>query len=693
LAERAADLRSSAAFLRQRWLVLLGAGVVGLGLGVLYASRVPPQLGSTALVLLHGAAAGGSSDSGTAQVDTQVRVALSTPVLQRAGESVTPSLSASTVLDSVDVESVTSQIISIEAFSAHAGRAQAVAQAVAQAYVDTVQGNAFSVTGQTLKALQTRDADLTEQIKDNAVRLDGLKQRVRREDPRSSAGSQDARLIDRFTADQSDLALQRDKVREDLAASQPVTGAAQTAAIIQPAAPATGPDRVQRLALWALSGALVVMACVATVLLIRWRRDPRLRARDDVADAVGSSVLADVRSRPQRSVAEWTALFETYQASAVDAWAFRQLLRTLAAAPHDVTAVPTGSRRGAGRVEHPSSVTIVTLAGDRGGIAIGPQLAAFAASLGVTTRFVVSTGQDGVASLWAACSTDRSSGPRPGLQLDVLSDVPPAAVTGDPGPIPTEFDELLFGVSSGHARSNGDLAHLVDEHLGVRTFSSLDAIVGAAHVRSGDDAGEDLRGAPADDGADVADDEARVASDEIDLGDEEFPAVQAASPAADEESPAADEEPPAADEEPPAADEEADAGHDDADEPEPVMTTSGEDAPTLRFVPRHPSAALTVVLAVVDRREPTMRDLPATAVTALAISPGVGTREDLARLAVAVDDAGRRIDGIVIADPDPSDRTTGRRTLGERARQAPLPVRMTGSSQVPLSAVERRGGR
>ena len=73
----------------------------------------------------------------------------------------------------------------------------------------------------------------------------------------------------------------------------------------------------------------------------------------------------------------------------------------------------------------------------------------------------------------------------------------------------------------------------------------------------------------------------------------------------------------------------------------------------------------------------------------LSLAPGVSSREQLARLAVAVDDVGRRIDGVVVADPDPADRTTGRRTLDERARQAPLPLRVTGISQSPMAASER----
>ena len=96
------------------------------------------------------------------------------------------------------------------------------------------------------------------------------------------------------------------------------------------------------------------------------------------------------------------------------------------------------------------------------------------------------------------------------------------------------------------------------------------------------------------------------------------------------------------------------------------------------------------MLAVVDAKEPSLEGVQQTAVTVLAVAPGMGTREDFARLAVALDDVGRRVDGVVVADPDPSDRTTGRRTLDERAMQAPLPLRITGVGQAP-GAGERTG--
>ena len=107
------------------------------------------------------------------------------------------------------------------------------------------------------------------------------------------------------------------------------------------------------------------------------------------------------------------------------------------------------------------------------------------------------------------------------------------------------------------------------------------------------------------------------------------------------------------------------------------------------MVPKHGSADLTVVVGVADRKQPGLSELPATAVTLLVISPGVATREDLARVAVALDDAGRRVDGIVVADPDQADRTTGRRTLDERALDVPLPVRMTGVTPMTSVAPDR----
>src|SRR3954451_3688131 len=95
------------------------------------------------------------------------------------------------------------------------------------------------------------------------------------------------------------------------------------------------------------------------------------------------------------------------------------------------------------RVDHPRSLTAVVLAGGRRGLAVAPQLAAFTASLGIRTSFVMATNPDAAASLWAACSTDRRAELRSGLLVQagtepaVASAPPPAAARG------VSFQELL----------------------------------------------------------------------------------------------------------------------------------------------------------------------------------------------------------------------------------------------------------
>ena len=91
---------------------------------------------------------------------------------------------------------------------------------------------------------------------------------------------------------------------------------------------------------------------------------------------------------------------------------------------------------------------------------------------------------------------------------------------------------------------------------------------------------------------------------------------------------------------------------------------------------------------------PYLGDTPATAATVLSVGTATATEQELARVAVAVDDAGRRIDGIVVADPDQSDRTSGRHTMAERSRQLALPTRLTGIAppERATASESHRGG-
>ena len=165
-------------------------------------------------------------------------------------------------------------------------------------------------------------------------------------------------------------------------------------------------------------------------------------------------------------------------------------------------------------MSYPKSLTVVSLSGDGRGVAIGPQLAGFASSLGIATRMVTAEADDSAAALWAACAAEREGPTRPGLYV-------------------------------------GD-------------------------------------------------------------------------------------------------------------------------------VPDEETIDLTIMLVVVNRRQPDLRDVPSSAATILSVAAGTATEQELARVAIAVDDTGRRIDGIVVADPDRTDRTSGRHTMEERSRRPAIPVRLTG---------------
>jgi capsular polysaccharide biosynthesis protein len=654
MAERTMDGRSTADLLRQRWRVLAVGAFLGVLVGVAYATLVPVQLASRALVLLPSSAGGSGGDStgGSGEIVTQVQIVLSTPVLGRAGQAVTPRLSAAQVLDRITVDAATSQLIEIEGYSPKADAAQALTQAVAEAYVSTRLANAKSVTGATVGDLTVRRTALTAQVGNLQDQINATNQRLETEDPKSPAGLRDAQLKTQLVAEQAETGTRLDKVKNDLAASGVLTADSSVASIIQSAAPAIGPGRVQGLVTWGFAGALIGAAVAALVVAVRARRDPRLRARDDLADAVGSTVLADVRSRPQRSVAEWSALFETYQASAVDAWAFRQLLRALTTPQDQLPSGRAGAKRGGGRVEHPRSVAVIALSGDPRGLAVGPQLAAFAASLGLSTRFVVASGHDSAASLWAACSTERASDLRPGLALEARTEAP---VPIGQALVPlngASFDDIVTG-----SAMNGS-------HLGAGATgpSPADASAIASTIDAISSTIEAILGSSKELGA-AGDETPSNAVPDHGFSDRDVP---------DHGVP--DDEP----ERSPVA-----------PEPAPVVSTVPASLPKLRVVPKHHSADLTIVLVVADSDEPELHKVPPTEVTLLALAPGVASREQLARVAVAVDDGGRRIDGVVVANPDPSDRTTGRRTLDERARQAPLPVRITGIGQAPMSGNER----
>ena len=312
------------------------------------------------------------------------------------------------------------------------------------------------------------------------------------------------------------MSLRLDQIEEKIAVTAPPgTDPASGTAVIQPAAPAVGSPLLWQLVAWPLTGALVTTLLTAASILARSRGDRRLRSRDEIADAAGAVVLTSLRVRPQRTATGWARLLAGYRAGPVEAWAVRRVLRDLAPAEARPAGRGRGSRRTA-TADHPASLVVLSLSGDPKGLAVGPQLAACAASFGITTRLVTGPGHPNAAALWNACAQRRDEPLRPGLTL---------------------------GSSSPRERSD-----------------------------------------------------------------------------------------------------------------------------------------LTVTLAQLDRLDPQLAALPRTGAVLLAVGVARCTEDDLARLTMALHEAGRRLDGVVVADPDRSDRSAGRLHPDEQD-DVVLPLRVTGGAR------------
>jgi hypothetical protein len=170
------------------------------------------------------------------------------------------------------------------------------------------------------------------------------------------------------------------------------------AQLLQPASGATGATRTKQIVTFAGLGGVAGALVGLIIALAVGRGDGRLRDRDEIADAVGIPVLVSVPAQAPREAAGWAQLLQDYQPGPVAAWRLRKALYDLGLAG---TAAESGDAEPADM-----SLVVLSLTADRHALALGPQFAAFAASLGIRTALVVGPQQDtnAAASLRAACA-------------------------------------------------------------------------------------------------------------------------------------------------------------------------------------------------------------------------------------------------------------------------------------------------
>ncbi len=174
----------------------------------------------------------------------------------------------------------------------------------------------------------------------------------------------------------------------------------QSASLLQPATTASGTPRVEALIVTGFLGGLAGLLIGVIVAVAVSRRDRRLRARDEIANSIGLPVLASLPAARPSDAGGWVRLMQEYQPEAVHAWQLRRALRRVGMQEHLFG-------------DSSVSLAVLSLASDPGALALGPQLAVFASSLGVPTALVIGPQQDenAVAALRTACAVPLKASP------------------------------------------------------------------------------------------------------------------------------------------------------------------------------------------------------------------------------------------------------------------------------------------
>lgn len=189
------------------------------------------------------------------------------------------------------------------------------------------------------------------------------------------------------------------------------------AQLLQRATTGTGSSPVKRIlvyAAFALLGAILGAVIGAVIALARNRSDKRLRQRDEIANSIGVPVFASFPVGHPSTPGDWTRLLNDYKPGALHALQLRKTLQQLEMA--------AGVNFGRGNSRW--SFTVLSLSSDPGALALGPQLAAFGASQGISTALVVAPQQDAMvtAALQTACAAPPASSEWPAHLRVLITD-------------------------------------------------------------------------------------------------------------------------------------------------------------------------------------------------------------------------------------------------------------------------------
>ena len=202
-----------------------------------------------------------------------------------------------------------------------------------------------------------------------------------------------------------------------VSSSQSAVGHVQ-AQVLQSASNAAGPNPIERTIIFALLGGLGGALIGVIVALAISRNDRRLRERDEIANSIGIPVIASVPVAHPSNAAGWTKLLEGYKPTAVHSWQLRTALQQLGMPGFGPSA--SNGNGSSSYYDDPVamydsdggrfSLLVLSLSSDSGALALGPQLAVFAASQNIPTSLVIGPQQEAAATatLRTACAAPLS---------------------------------------------------------------------------------------------------------------------------------------------------------------------------------------------------------------------------------------------------------------------------------------------
>lgn len=385
MSEQPLDLRSVSALLWRGRRFLLGLALCGAAGGVTYAQLSPVRPGATALVLLPPAALS-ASGAPARDMNTEIAIARSSPVLSAAGQSVSPRLSAQDVRKEVKVSAVSEDVLSFVAHGRTVARAMQVANSVAMSYISYEASNS-SVSSQAQSAsIQQQTATLDQQLLTIQSQIKAAQSRLATEAPASPGGERDTSLVASLSAEEQAVSVQLNSLKQTEQAQANSQSPTVSTRLLQSAMGET-PSHVAQLVQMAAEGTGVAVILTGIVIVARGRRDRTLRTRGEVANAAGVPVLASMSVGAPRTAGEWKQVLKLEGLGTSDVWAFKQILRSFSL-----------ERR-------PGStyVRVISFTNDRAAAVAGAGLASLASATGTITRFTPEV-QEATTTLRAACA-------------------------------------------------------------------------------------------------------------------------------------------------------------------------------------------------------------------------------------------------------------------------------------------------